>query len=90
MLLRVASEVFNVSDTQHSQQGLEQGLELGLGLAVRRLGLWRAARASRNQSQRLQLIKRRQHGLPTSGVLLGIDRCGEVPIKVQDVLAQLR
>ena len=35
MLLRVASAVFNVSDTQTSQQGFEQGLELGLGLTVR-------------------------------------------------------
>jgi hypothetical protein len=33
MLLRVASEVFNVSDTQHSQQGLEQGLGLAVRLA---------------------------------------------------------
>src|ERR1700730_14261797 len=49
-----------------------------------------APRNRRNRSRRLQLFQLRQHIFPIILVLLRFDRSGEVGIKVQNVVAQLR
>ncbi len=52
--------------------------------------LRRAGRGSWQRRRGLQAVQRSQHALPVDPILLRFDRCREVGVKLQDIIAQPR